>query len=104
MTSAVLVIIPAFNEQATIAQVVRAVRSQLPSADVLVIDDGSRDRTAQQAREAGALVSVLPYNLGVGGALRVGYRYAWRWGLGCVKDVGHSCWLCRGCGGGCQVG
>ncbi|KQX69929.1 glycosyltransferase family 2 protein [Angustibacter sp. Root456] len=77
MTSArVLVIIPALNEQDAIAGVVREVRECLPDCDVLVIDDGSRDDTAARARAAGARVAVLPYNLGVGGAMRLGYRYA----------------------------
>ena len=44
--------------------------------DVLVVDDGSTDRTAARAAAAGALVARLPYNLGVGGAMRTGYRYA----------------------------
>lgn len=82
-----LAIIPALNEEATIGAVVGDVHKHLPHADVLVIDDGSRDGTAQRARDAGALVSVLPYNLGVGGALRVGYRYAWRWGYERVLQI-----------------
>src|ERR1039458_7225626 len=44
--------------------------------DVLVVDDGSTDQTALRAREAGAVVARLPYNLGVGGAMRLGFRYA----------------------------
>jgi len=82
-----LAIIPALNEEATIGAVVGDVRANVPHADVLVIDDGSQDGTAQRARDAGALVSVLPYNLGVGGALRVGYRYAWRWGYERVLQI-----------------
>lgn len=71
----VLVVIPAWNEAGSIATVVREVRGELPGVDVLVVDDGSTDETAALAREAGATVVRLPYNLGVGGAMRAGYRY-----------------------------
>lgn len=75
-----LAIIPAWNEQATIAAVVREVRETLPDADVLVVNDGSTDGTSTIAREAGATVLDLPVNLGVGGAMRAGYTYAYRAG------------------------
>ncbi|RIV41424.1 glycosyltransferase family 2 protein [Micromonospora radicis] len=71
-----LVIIPALNEAGSIADVVREIRGELPGVDVLVVDDGSADRTAAVATAAGARVARLPYNLGVGGAMRLGYRYA----------------------------
>jgi len=70
-----LVVIPALNEEATIGAVVRDARTHL-NCDVLVIDDGSTDSTVDNARHAGATVLSLPYNLGVGGALRTGLRYA----------------------------
>lgn len=72
----VLVLIPAWNEAGSIASVVHEVRGELPGVDVLVVDDGSTDSTAELARGAGAVVVRLPYNLGVGGAMRAGYRYA----------------------------
>ena len=72
----VLVIVPALNEQEAIAAVVREVRECVPGCDVLVVDDGSHDATVARARAAGARVASLPYNLGVGGAMRLGYRYA----------------------------
>ncbi|MET7710221.1 glycosyltransferase family 2 protein [Micromonospora sp. NPDC005413] len=72
----VLIIIPALNESGSIAEVVQEVRGELPGVDVLVVDDGSTDRTAAVAAAAGARVAKLPYNLGVGGAMRLGYRYA----------------------------
>src|SRR4051812_16127530 len=72
----ILVIIPALNEGESIGKVVAEVRGELPSVDVLVIDDGSTDDTGPAARAAGAVVATLPYNLGVGGAMRLGYRYA----------------------------
>jgi glycosyltransferase involved in cell wall biosynthesis len=71
-----LVIIPAYNEEAHVANVIRAVGQHLPEADVLVINDGSCDRTALVAREAGAKVISLPYNMGYGAALQTGYKYA----------------------------
>jgi len=72
----VLVIVPAWNEAEVIGDVVREVRTKLPGVDVLVVSDGSTDRTEAEAAEAGAVVAALPYNLGVGGAMRLGYRYA----------------------------
>jgi glycosyltransferase involved in cell wall biosynthesis len=74
----VLIIIPAFNEGESIGKVIAEVRAELPSFHVLVVDDGSTDNTAEIARAAGAIVTVLPYNLGVGGARRLGYLYALR--------------------------
>ncbi len=71
----VLVIIPALNESETVASVVRQA-SALIGADVLVIDDGSIDDTGARARAAGAQVLTLPFNVGVGAAIKVGVRYA----------------------------
>ncbi|CAM2979146.1 glycosyltransferase family 2 protein [Actinomyces slackii] len=75
-----LVIMPAWNEEAAIAGTIEELRATVPGFDLLVVDDGSRDATAARARAAGALVLVLPYNLGVGGAMRAGYKYAQRFG------------------------
>lgn len=74
----VLVIVPAWNEQASIGTTVSEIRACVPEADLLVVDDGSSDHTRQRAAEAGATVCSLPYNLGVGGAMRAGYRFALR--------------------------
>jgi glycosyltransferase involved in cell wall biosynthesis len=71
-----LVIIPAWNEAGSIGEVVAEVRGELPGVGVLVVDDGSADATAAVAAAAGAVVARLPINLGVGGAMRTGYRYA----------------------------
>lgn len=71
----VLIVIPAWNEEASIGSVVREVREVLPEVRVLVVDDGSADQTSAVADQAGAIVARLPYNLGVGGAMRLGYRY-----------------------------
>ena len=72
----VLIIIPAWNEAGSIADVIAEVRDELPAYDVLVVNDGSTDDTERVALAAGARVVSLPYNLGVGGAMRLGYRYA----------------------------
>jgi glycosyltransferase involved in cell wall biosynthesis len=71
----ILIVIPALNEAGSIADVVREVHGELPDVDILVVDDGSTDQTARLAEQAGAIVAKLPYNLGVGGAMRLGYRY-----------------------------
>lgn len=76
-----LVIIPAWNEEAVLAPVLEEVRASLSEgSDILVVSDGSTDRTAEIAREAGVTVLDLPLNLGVGGAMRAGYLYAERHG------------------------
>ena len=74
----VLAVVPAFNEQESVGRTIEELVSVNPSIDVLVVDDGSGDHTARVARRAGAIVCQLPYNLGVGGAMRAGYRYALR--------------------------
>jgi glycosyltransferase involved in cell wall biosynthesis len=73
-----LVIIPAFNEEAALPGVLTELRGRFPQFDIVVIDDGSKDRTGEVARAGGAAVVTLPFNLGVGGALRTGFRYAVR--------------------------
>ncbi|MDE3070399.1 MAG: glycosyltransferase family 2 protein [Acidobacteriota bacterium] len=71
-----LAIVPAFNEAGAIADTITAIRSHAPDFDVVVVDDGSADRTAERARAAGAEVLRLPFNLGIGGAMQSGYLYA----------------------------
>ena len=82
-----LVVIPAWNERDSVGKVVTEVRAAHPTVDVLVIDDGSGDDTSPTAREAGAMVCRLPFNLGVGGAMRTGYRFALREGYDVVVQV-----------------
>jgi glycosyltransferase involved in cell wall biosynthesis len=82
-----LIIIPAYNEQGRVGQVVRDVHANLPSADVLVIDDGSRDQTAAEAAEAGAISLSLPVNSGYGAALQTGYKFAVRHGYTIVGQI-----------------
>jgi glycosyltransferase involved in cell wall biosynthesis len=76
-----LVIVPAWNEEQAVGAVVAELRRTVPTAQVLVVNDGSTDRTTEVARDAGALVLELPLNLGVGGAMRAGYKYAFRHGF-----------------------
>jgi glycosyltransferase involved in cell wall biosynthesis len=68
--------VPAFNEAASLGTVLAELKCTVPQYDVLVIDDGSSDATAETARAAGVAVARLPFNLGVGGAVRTGLRYA----------------------------
>ncbi|HVS99097.1 MAG TPA: glycosyltransferase family 2 protein, partial [Solirubrobacterales bacterium] len=70
----ILVIVPALNEERSVGAVAAATRAL--GYDVCVVDDGSTDSTGARAREAGATVLTVPLNLGVGGALRCGFRWA----------------------------
>lgn len=72
----ILVIIPAYNEEATIKNVIQRIKLKMPQADILVVNDGSKDNTSRKAKTAGAKVIDLPYNLGIGGAMQTGYLYA----------------------------
>ncbi len=71
-----LIIVPAFNEEAAVGGVVRAVHEVLPGVPVLVIDDCSADGTLSAARDAGAEVLALPHHLGLGGCVQAGYKLA----------------------------
>ncbi|HLL68788.1 MAG TPA: glycosyltransferase family 2 protein [Micromonosporaceae bacterium] len=82
-----LVVLPAFNEEHNVEKVVAEVREHLPHAGILVVDDGSVDATSIRARAAGAEVARLAVNLGVGGAMRTGFRYAERRGYDIVVQV-----------------
>lgn len=75
-----LVVIPAWNEEATLGAVLDDAAAVLREWDVVVVSDGSTDGTADIARGRGVPVVQLPYNLGVGGAMRAGYNYAQRFG------------------------
>jgi glycosyltransferase involved in cell wall biosynthesis len=76
----VSLLIPAYNEEARIASVIRAVKERYPSLEVIVVDDGSHDGTSEKATQAGVRVISHPYNLGYGVALLTGYKYALREG------------------------
>ena len=82
-----LVAIPAWNEESSIGDVIAKVREHQPQVDILVVDDGSIDHTAQRAREAGATVVSLPFNVGVGGAMRTAFLHARREGYQALVQV-----------------
>jgi hypothetical protein len=69
-------IVPALNEEHTISRVIDELRAFDPGFDVVVIDDGSADRTADVAEAKGAYVLRLPFNLGIGGAVQTGFKFA----------------------------
>ena len=71
-----LIIVPAFQEESNIHRVLEDIRLHLPEACILVINDGSTDRTEQIAREAGVKVINHPYNMGIGAAVQTGFKYA----------------------------
>lgn len=79
--------IPAWNEEGSIADVISTVREHRPDADILVVNDGSTDKTAELAAEAGAWVVSLPFNVGVGGAMRTAFLFAKREGYQALVQV-----------------
>ena len=82
-----LIVVPAWNEEASVGAVVREIRRTHPRIACLVVDDGSSDRTSDMAAAAGAIVLRLPFNLGVGGAMRTGFRFAVDRGYDVVVQV-----------------
>jgi glycosyltransferase involved in cell wall biosynthesis len=72
----VSIVIPAYNEEAVIGQIVARIHSLYPDFETIVVDDGSTDNTAHKAREAGAKVFQHPYNIGNGAAIKTGIRKA----------------------------
>lgn len=75
-TPKVLAIIPAFNEEESIAHVIREISAFAPEIEILVINDGSVDGTIHESVRAGATVLTLPFNAGVGNAMQTGLHYA----------------------------
>ena len=69
-------VVPAYNEDGSIGAVIDEIRAVDPEMEIVVVDDGSRDRTADVAAAKGARVLRLPFNVGIGGAVQTGYRYA----------------------------
>ena len=72
----IVAVVPAFDEEGAIGSVVDEIRAFDAAIDVVVVDDGSSDRTAANAAAAGAAVVRLPFNLGIGAAVQTGFRYA----------------------------
>ncbi len=83
----VLIIIPAFNEERQIANVIERVKIEIPEAQILVINDGSSDATEKKAKEAGARVLSHPFNLGYGVTLQTGYKFALKYGFDYVLQI-----------------
>jgi glycosyltransferase involved in cell wall biosynthesis len=87
------IVIPAYNEEACIGDLLKEIREYMPGYRCMVVNDGSSDRTASVARDGGATVLELPCNLGVGGAVQVGYRFAFesgcRFAIRCDGDGQH---------------
>jgi glycosyltransferase involved in cell wall biosynthesis len=75
-TKKILAIVPAFNECGNIKRTVEEIRKNAAGVDILVINDGSRDATAEEACSAGGMVVSLPFNLGIGAAVQTGFKYA----------------------------
>ena len=75
--SKTVVVIPAYNEEHAVVGTVADVRAAAPDLELLVVDDGSADTTAEAAERAGAHTLRLPFNTGVGGAVRTGLRFAY---------------------------
>lgn len=83
----ILVIIPAYNEEKSIERVVQGVGQYIPESDILVVNDGSTDFTSERANRSGAIVLDLPVNLGIGGAMQAGYKYAYERGYEIAVQV-----------------
>jgi glycosyltransferase involved in cell wall biosynthesis len=86
-TVKIIVLIPAYNEGARIAEVVRNVHSVVPDYDILVVNDGSKDNTAAAAEAAGATVVSHPFNMGYGVAIQTGYKYAYAKGYDFLAQI-----------------
>jgi glycosyltransferase involved in cell wall biosynthesis len=82
-----LAVVPAYNEEASVGRVIDEIRAFDPGFDIVVVDDGSTDRTAGVAADRGVHVVRLPFNLGIGGAVQTGYRYAFERGYDLAVQV-----------------
>lgn len=82
-----LIIIPAFNEEVSLGQVLTDARRSSPGADILVVNDGSSDGTSKVAREQEAMVLDIPFNIGYGGAIQAGFRFAEDYGYDFVVTL-----------------
>ena len=82
-----IAIVPALNEEETVGRVIDEIRAFDPGFDIVVVDDGSVDRTAGVAADRGAFVLRLPFNLGIGGAMQTGYRFAFEHGYDIAVQI-----------------
>ena len=85
--SKLLIVIPAYNEEANIVRVVEDLVERFPQYDYVVVNDGSRDKTAAVCREHGFHLIDLPVNLGLAGAFQTGLRYAAENGYDCAMQL-----------------
>jgi glycosyltransferase involved in cell wall biosynthesis len=83
----ILIIIPAFNEEATLRDVVEGIRRSLPQADILVVNDGSTDATETVAKIEGVFLLNHPYNMGIGATMQTGFLYALNAGYDLVAQI-----------------
>jgi glycosyltransferase involved in cell wall biosynthesis len=82
-----LAIVPAYNEESSVGRVIDEIRAFDPGFEIVVVDDGSRDGTAAVAAARGVQVVRLPFNLGIGGAMQTGYRFALEGGYDVAVQV-----------------
>ena len=82
-----LIVIPAYNEAENLSSVLAEIKQALPNTSILVVDDGSVDGTAELVRAFGFPVLIMPFNVGVGGAMRAGFTYALRNGFSNVVQL-----------------
>jgi glycosyltransferase involved in cell wall biosynthesis len=82
-----IAIVPALNEEVTVGRVIDEIRAFDPGFAIVVVDDGSTDRTAGVAVDRGAHVLRLPFNLGIGGAMQTGFRFAFEQGYDIAVQI-----------------
>lgn len=83
----ILIAIPAYNESETIVNVIEEVNNTMPEATIIVIDDGSTDNTATLAKTTPVIILEMPFNVGVGGAMRTAFLYALQYNYDYVVQV-----------------
>lgn len=84
-------IVPALNEEDSLGRVIDEIRRFDPGFQIVVVDDGSTDRTAQVAEDKGAYVVRLPFNLGIGSAVQTGYQYAFENDFDVAVQIDGDC-------------
>lgn len=82
-----LIIIPAFNEEANIEKTITAIKNNAPNFDYIIINDCSTDKTKEICESFGYNIINLPINLGIGGAVQTGYKYAFQYGYDMAVQV-----------------
>jgi glycosyltransferase involved in cell wall biosynthesis len=82
-----IILIPAYNEAEGLAELLKGIRKAIPDADLLVVNDGSKDDTAGKAKESGAIVLSHPFNMGYGVTIQTGYKYAYTHGYNYIVQI-----------------